>query len=91
MQSENSVQLPMEYLGYTASDVITGFNGVITGFCGYLTGCNQYLVQPRMDASGKVEECRWIDQQRLLISRVIEPIVLDNTQAPGFDKPAPRR
>lgn len=81
----------MKYLGYTATDRITGFNGIITGFCAYLTGCNQYLVQPRIDLAGKVEESRWLDEQRLEIDQGIARIVLDNGKMPGADKPAPRR
>ena len=81
----------MQNLGYTATDLITGFTGVIIGFCGYLTGCNQYLVQPVKDASGKIDDSRWIDEQRLIIARDLPRITLDNGQTPGFDKPAPRR
>lgn len=81
----------MRHLGYTATDRITGFKGIITGFCSYLTGCSQYLVQPRMDTKGKIEECRWIDEQRLEIDTKRKPIVFDNGATPGPDKPAPKR
>lgn len=80
-----------QHLGKTATDKITGFTGIIIGFCCYLTGCNQYLVQPKADKSGKVEESRWFDEQRLTINEKVKPVVLDNSTVRGFDKPAPRR
>lgn len=79
----------MKYLGFGAEDKITGFKGVITGFCCYLTGCNQYLLQPRIGADGKLEESRWFDEQRLDISLGMKPLKLDNSAALGADKPAP--
>lgn len=81
----------MKYLGYTATDRITGFKGIITGFCAYVTGCSQYLLQPRMDAKGHIEESRWFDEQRLKIDTKKKPILLNNAVTPGPDKPAPRR
>lgn len=81
----------MQYLGYTATDRITGFKGVITGFCTYLTGCNQYLVSPKCGDDGKHAEPHWFDEQRLEVDRETPSISLDNSGANGPDLPAPKR
>lgn len=79
-------------IGKTASDAITGFEGVIIGFCEYRTGCNQLLVQPKAKDFGATwVESRWIDEQRLVVSQKIPALTLENEASYGFDKPAPRR
>lgn len=81
----------MQHLGYTATDRITGFRGVLTGFAAYITGCNQYLVQPVRGDDGKIDDSKWIDEQRLEVDPNVKRITLDNGSSPGFDKPAPKR
>lgn len=81
----------MQYLGYRATDRITGFTGTITGFCTYLTGCSQYLVVPKCGADGKHTDSHWFDEQRLEIDAATAPVVLDNSGANGPDTPAPKR
>jgi hypothetical protein len=76
-------------LGRKYKDKITGFEGVATGYVIYISGCNQALLSPQI-RDGKVEECRWFDEQRL--DQIgDEKIVLDNSNSPGFDIEAPRR
>lgn len=77
-------------LGLTVEDRISGFRGVVTGYVEYLTGCNQALVQQRA-RDGEYKEPLWFDVQRLVVDETTLPIVLDNGQTPGSDKPAPRR
>jgi hypothetical protein len=80
-----------ELLGLKARDRITGFNGTITGFVTYISGCNQALITPSLAPDGALREPMWIDEQRLIVDRGPERIVLDNRRAPGFDKQAPKR
>ena len=77
-------------LGASYRDKITGFTGVATGHVSYLTGCNQVLVQPKLDAEGKVRDSMWFDEQRLEIDTTMPITTLDNSQTPGFDKQAPK-
>jgi hypothetical protein len=79
----------MKYLGYRATDTITGFSGTITGFAAYLTGCNQYLMHTKADKAGKFES-NWFDEQRLKIDMKSKPVVINNGSNPGADLPAPR-
>jgi hypothetical protein len=77
-------------LGFVYKDKVTGFKGVALGHVRYLTGCNQVLLAPGLDKEGKVMESLWFDEQRLT-QMASKQIVLDNSQTPGFDKPAPAR
>jgi hypothetical protein len=77
-------------LGNTYRDRITGFSGVATGWTTYISGCSQVLLAPPVDKEGKLVEAQWFDEQRLVDLRA-EPIALDNSETPGFDKPAPKR
>lgn len=76
-------------LGRTYEDVITGFTGVALGHVRYITGCNQVLLQPRINAEGKVPESLWLDEQRLK-AQMGFAVKLDNGKTPGFDKAAPK-
>lgn len=51
--------------GTKVEDKSTGFMGVVTGVCDYDTGCRQYLVTPRVDKDGQMQEAHWIDASRL--------------------------
>lgn len=78
-------------LGRTYKDTITGFEGVATGHCEYLTGCNQTLLAPPLTDGGKLPDSHWFDDQRLTVVPGKARVLLDNGQAPGFDKAAPKR
>jgi len=56
--------LPM--LGYSAKDIVTGFQGTITGQVSYLTGCDQFLIQPRIKTGNEFIEARWFDENRIV-------------------------
>ena len=76
------------FLGVTAKDIITGFEGLVTGLTEYISGCNQALLAPGVDKEGKRVEGCWFDVQRL--RRVGNSVlVLDNSKTPGSDMPAP--
>jgi hypothetical protein len=76
-------------LGRTYEDVVTGFTGVAIGHVRYITGCNQALLQPRVDADGKVPDSMWMDEQRLKAQTGFA-VTLNNSRTPGFDKAAPK-
>jgi hypothetical protein len=86
--SEETGETTMITLGKTYKDKITQFAGVATGLVQYITGCNQVLLAPPVGKDGNLGEARWLDEQRLEVTRA-EQIVLDNGQTPGFDIPAP--
>jgi len=77
-------------LGCTFKDTITGFVGVATGHCFYLTGCSQVLLSPKVGEDGTLKEAHWFDEQRLERQGTYQR-TLDNSQTPGFDRPAPKR
>lgn len=77
-------------LGATYRDRITKFAGVAVGHTNYISGCSQVLLVPGLDEKGQPAESHWFDEQRL--ERVgDDAIVLENGEAPGCDKPAPKR
>jgi len=76
-------------LGIKAKDKITGFEGVVTGVCKYISGCNQALLTPPVKDGAYVEP-HWFDVQRVEALEGV-PVVLDNSETPGFDKAAPKR
>jgi len=79
------------YLGYTATDRITGISGICTGYVKYITGCNQYLVQPKSTDNSKVESW-WFDEGRLVFSK--KPVFkfgeLHVSKNPGSCESAPK-
>lgn len=77
-------------LGHTYVDVITGFTGICAGRVEYLSGCNQALLVPKVSDEGAMRDAQWFDDQRLKQTDA-QPISLDNSDTPGFDKPAPKR
>lgn len=78
------------HLGVKVRDRVTGFQGTTTGRCEYLTGCTQLLVVPSVDEKGAARDAQWYDEQRLEVLDET-PIVLDNSETPGCDIPAPIR
>lgn len=53
-------------MGTTVHDLVTGFSGTITGMSCYLTGSNHYLLTPRCDEKGQMQEQYWFEEDRLL-------------------------
>lgn len=80
-----------DYLGKTFEDKITGFKGVAVGYVIYLSGCNQVLLSPRVDEKGKLDDSRWIDEQRLAVDPSRAAVSLDNGDHPGSDISPPVR
>ncbi len=76
-------------LGATYTDRITGFKGMATGYVQYMTGCNQVLLAPKVTGEGAMRDAGWFDEQRLTRDEGVDVLVLDNSETPGFDKPAP--
>jgi hypothetical protein len=92
LKKVKSLKLPDQdiILGAVYKDVVTGCQGVATAFVQYITGCNQVSLAQKVDSEGKTRPNEWFDVQRLQkISE--EPLVLDNSEAPGFDSPPPHR
>lgn len=77
-------------LGKKYRDKVTGFKGTATGHCDYISGCSQTLLAAMVAKDGKAAENIWFDDQRL-VEIGGKKIVLDNSQTPGFDSPAPIR
>ncbi|MGR3179947.1 MAG: hypothetical protein ACUZ8E_18045 [Candidatus Anammoxibacter sp.] len=75
-------------LGKTYKDTITGFKGVCIGYVQYITGCNQVLLTPKVDETGKSVKSDWFDEQRVTESKA-KKVVLDNGETPGFCEAAP--
>lgn len=76
-------------LGRQVKDKITGFSGTATGFCTYISGCSQVLISAKITDGGDAKTL-WVDEQRVdYVGR--DKIILDNSQTPGCDIPAPVR
>ncbi|MGF7131923.1 hypothetical protein P3T40_003406 [Paraburkholderia sp. EB58] len=78
-------------LGFTFRDSVTGFEGVATGHVEYITGCDQLLLVPSVDESGKLRDSNWFDTQRCVMVPAKERVVVDNSEFNGPDKAAPKR
>lgn len=79
-------------LGVTASDIVTGFEGVVTGRAQYLTGCDQYVLTPK-SKDGAAATGQWFDENRLKFTKGTKKVVLptlDNgkTGGPATGTPA---
>jgi hypothetical protein len=57
----------MENFGKKATDKVTGFTGIITAKALYMYGCSQYLLNPKVDKEGKLQEGEWFDEGRIKI------------------------
>ena len=75
---------PQDFIGYTLTDVISGFKGTCTGYSEYITGCAQILLADD-------EDSKWFDAQRLHRHNDIAKLVLDNSSNPGCDLQAPTK
>jgi hypothetical protein len=80
-----------EMLGYTMRDIVTGFVGVAVGHVEYITGCDQLLLVPSVDESGKLRESNWFDTQRCELLPTQPVVTVDNSKFNGPDKEAPKR
>lgn len=54
-------------------DRSTGFKGTVLGRTDYANGCTQFLVKPRVDKDGKMQEGVWIDVQHLKVTKSATP------------------
>lgn len=55
-----------DWLGYTARDIVTGFQGTVIGYVTYITGSDQCLLIPTgVGDSNKYPEQHWFDVERL--------------------------
>ena len=77
--------------GIWVVDVVTGFGGFVIGRCDYITGCNQYLLQPRVDAADKYVDSRWVDEARLKQTSEYKLELPNQSSNRGADKPAPKK
>jgi hypothetical protein len=67
-------------IGYTAREILTGFQGLISYRVAYLTGCNQYgLLTPAPVKEGEKSE-RQFDENRLEIIESIPKVVLNKPE-----------
>lgn len=67
-------------LGFKVEDRVTGFSGVATSVSFDLYGCVVVLVNPGLNADGKLGESCWFDRARLKITDTL-PVM----EAPNFD------
>ncbi len=52
-------------LGQVASDKVSGLTGILINRSQCLYGCNRYLIQPRVNADGKVPDSWWVDEDSI--------------------------
>ena len=51
--------------GKQGRDRVTGFTGTIAGLVIYAYGCTQYMITPKVDKDGKLQEGNWFDVSRI--------------------------
>lgn len=75
-------------LGQMVEDVVTGFKGRVTGMTIWMSGCDQAIVQPLLDKSGKKPDTEWFDVNRLKILKdkrlIISQYILEKKQKGGI-------
>ncbi|MNO86155.1 hypothetical protein D3C76_775460 [compost metagenome] len=60
-------QVHLSLLGLRVRDRVSGFTGVCTSVCFDLYGCIQGIINPGLQADGKLGEQSWFDVNRLEI------------------------
>ncbi len=81
-------------LGDEVKDTLTGFVGICGSITEYLNGCRRIMIVPPVDATGKYQDERWIDEPQLEVikrSAYIAPIrpKLEAPKDTGGDRPDP--
>lgn len=86
----------LDYLGYKATDKVTGFSGVVTSVCFDLYGCVQAIITPPAVDGKDLQTGSWFDINRLALSgeRVMPvpdfgDIAPENYQKGAAHKPIP--
>lgn len=80
-----------KYLGFSATDKVTGLKGVITTVSKDLTGCSQCVLTPKATKEGTIPEGHWMDFGRLIIGKeVCSPNSVETHDGVGaMNKPLP--
>lgn len=90
----------IELLGIKATDKVTGMKGIITSACFDLYGCIQVILTPYADEKNAVAEGRWLDVNRITLSKKrVMPVPDFENAGPvpqlydkgASQKPAPRQ
>lgn len=68
-------------IGYTARDIITGWQGIINYRVAFLTGCNQYGLLKTEEASKDEKIEKQFDEHRLEIIEDIPKIILNSAES----------
>ena len=66
----------MEKFGKKATDKITGFTGVITAKAIYMHGGVKYLLTPKVDEKGKIQNEEWFDDGRIEVLKPGETLIV---------------
>lgn len=56
-------------LGDECKDAVTGFIGICGSITEYLNGCRRIMLIPAVDATGKYQEERWLDEPQLEVTK----------------------
>ena len=78
-----------EHFGKRGVDRVTGFTGTISGLCIYAYGCTQYLLTPKVDKDGKIQDGQWFDVSRIAVIEQEEKIEGLKGDENGCDSCAP--
>ncbi len=76
-------------MGVKVTDRVTGFTGAVAGRTEYFNGYVQYLVKPRVDDEGKMQDAHWIDSQQLEVTGEGVLPIADSSQTGGPSSDAP--
>lgn len=75
--------------GDLVKDSISNFTGIVMVRALYSTGCTHYGLAPQeLDKEGKVQDCEWFDQSRLIIKKR-NKIIFFNEEEIGGPSPNP--
>lgn len=62
------MMLYMDLLGKKGTDTVTGFKGIVTSVGYDLYGCVQVILCPEATKEGKLEDSRWFDAKRIVVT-----------------------
>lgn len=75
-----NIKTHLNLLGMKVEDRVTGFKGVLVSVSFDLYGCIQAVVNPGLDKDGKLDDAKWFDVNRLIVTSA-EPVM----NRPNFD------